>query len=94
MFWDIIGIIIAGAIIGVIARVVVPGKQAMPWWLTIVTGIVAVLIGRLVAGFFGVAQTSGVDWIRWIITIIIGAILVAVVAAVYPRIRGGSSTAS
>lgn len=89
--WTIIVTIIGGAIIGALARLIMPGRQAMPWWLTILVGIVAVAIGRVVAGWIGVAQTSGVDWIRWGITIVIGVILVAIVAAVYPKIRGGST---
>jgi uncharacterized membrane protein YeaQ/YmgE (transglycosylase-associated protein family) len=36
----IIGTIIFGAVIGVIARLVIPGKQAMGWIITIAIGIV------------------------------------------------------
>ncbi|WP_163511113.1 GlsB/YeaQ/YmgE family stress response membrane protein [Fodinicola acaciae] len=92
MFWTIIGTLIGGIIIGALARLILPGRQAMPWWLTIVVGVVAMIIGRVVAGFFGVATTPGVDWIRWAITIVIGVVLVAIVAAIYPKMRGGSTS--
>jgi uncharacterized membrane protein YeaQ/YmgE (transglycosylase-associated protein family) len=42
--------LIVGAIIGGLGRLVVPGKQNMAIWLTIVVGIVAALLGAFVAG--------------------------------------------
>ncbi len=39
MIGNIIGTIIFGAVIGVLARLVIPGKQAMGWVITIVLGI-------------------------------------------------------
>ena len=41
----IITAIIVGAIIGALGRLVVPGRQPIPIWLTIVVGIVAAFIG-------------------------------------------------
>ena len=37
-------------------------------------GIVAALIGWWVAGKLGVQTTSGIDWLRWIISTIIAAV--------------------
>ena len=39
----IIAAIVIGAIIGGLARLILPGKQNIPIWLTIVVGIVAAL---------------------------------------------------
>lgn len=41
--------LIVGAIIGALGRLVVPGKQNMAIWLTIVVGIVAALVGAFIA---------------------------------------------
>ena len=60
----IITAIIIGAIIGALGRLVVPGKQNIPIWLTILVGIVAAFIGTFIARAFGVASTSGIDWIE------------------------------
>ena len=49
----IISAIIIGAIIGALGRLVVPGRQPIPIWLTIVIGIVAAFIGAFIAGAFG-----------------------------------------
>jgi len=41
-----------------------------------------VLIGYYVAAALGVDATKGVDWLRWIISIIVAAILVMIAASV------------
>jgi uncharacterized membrane protein YeaQ/YmgE (transglycosylase-associated protein family) len=45
----IITAIVVGAIIGALARLVLPGRQNIPIWLTIVVGIVAAFIGTFLA---------------------------------------------
>lgn len=76
MIGNIIGIIIFGAIVGMLARLVLPGKQNISALMTVVLGIVGALIGYWLAGLLGVKQTSGIDWIRDIISIIVAAALV------------------
>jgi uncharacterized membrane protein YeaQ/YmgE (transglycosylase-associated protein family) len=85
MTW--VGLIIAGAIIGALARLFLPGAQPIGVLLTVLTGIVGTLIGWWLAGAIGVAQTGGVDWIRWVISIVVAAVLVSIVAA----LRRGSA---
>lgn len=65
----IISAIIIGIIIGVLGRLVVPGRQHIGILLTIVVGIVAALIGAAIASGLGVADTKGIDWIEWLIQI-------------------------
>ncbi|MDN5759287.1 MAG: GlsB/YeaQ/YmgE family stress response membrane protein [Tomitella sp.] len=72
---SIIGTIIFGAIIGILARLVIPGKQAMGWFVTVVIGIIGALIGYWVWGRIGNGDTGGIDWIRWIISIAVAAVL-------------------
>jgi uncharacterized membrane protein YeaQ/YmgE (transglycosylase-associated protein family) len=81
----IITAIIIGAIIGFVGRLVAPGKQNIPIWLTILVGIVAAFIGTWIAGLFGVADTGGIDWIELIMQIVVAAIGVTVVAGIYGR---------
>lgn len=81
----IISAIVIGAIIGVLGRLVVPGRQNIPIWLTIVIGIVAAFVGTLIARATGLADTSGVDWIEILFQIILAAIGVALVAGMYGR---------
>ncbi|MCL7458740.1 GlsB/YeaQ/YmgE family stress response membrane protein [Micromonospora echinofusca] len=79
--------IIIGLIIGALGRLVVPGKQNIPIWLTLLIGVVAAILGTLVAGALGVDDTRGIDWIELAIQIIFAAIGVAVVAGAYGRRR-------
>ena len=81
----IITAIIVGAIVGALGRLVVPGRQPIPIWLTILIGIVAAFIGTFIARLFGVANTAGIDWIELILQIVVAAIGVSVVAGVYGR---------
>ena len=68
---DVIGVIIAGIIIGLLGKFVAPGdKDNIPIWLTVVCGIGGVLIGWYVYGAFGGGATSGVDWVRWFVAIL------------------------
>jgi uncharacterized membrane protein YeaQ/YmgE (transglycosylase-associated protein family) len=83
----IIGVIIAGAIVGVLARLVMPGRQPMGFLITILLGIVGVLVGWWLAGVLGVQQTSGVDWLRWIISIIVAVLAIGVYEGIARRGR-------
>lgn len=79
MSW--IGVIIAGIIIGLLGKFVAPGsRDNTPLWLTIVCGIVGVLLGYWLVGL-----SNGVDWLRWIVSIVLAAILVMVASTVTGR---------
>ena len=65
----IISAIVVGLIIGALGRLVLPGRQNISIWLTIAIGIVAALIGSLIASALGVGETSEVDWIKLIIQV-------------------------
>lgn len=80
----IITAIVFGLIIGVVARLVVPGKQNIPIWLTIVVGIVGALIGTFLARLFG-APTGGINFIEIILQIAVAAVGVVLVAGAYGR---------
>lgn len=69
-FWGVVWYVVAGLIIGLLARAILPGKQQMGMIATIVLGIVSALIG----GFLWAAIFSGNDGVAWI-----GSIIVAVV---------------
>ena len=83
---EIIGLIIAGLIIGLLGKFVAPGaKDNTPLWLTLLCGIGGVLIGYYVSGALGVKETAGIDWIRWIISIIVAAVLVVAASTLTGR---------
>ena len=83
---EIIGLIVAGLIIGLLGKFVAPGsRDNTPLWLTLLCGIGGVLIGYYVSGALGVKETAGIDWIRWIISIILAAVLVVAASTLTGR---------
>jgi uncharacterized membrane protein YeaQ/YmgE (transglycosylase-associated protein family) len=86
---DLIGVLIAGLIIGLLGKFVAPGdRDNIPLWLTVLCGVGGVLIGYFLAAALGVAATPGIDWVRWIISIVVAAVLVMVAASVTGGRRG------
>lgn len=91
-FGSLIGVLVAGVILGFIGKAIAPGEQQIPVWLTIVAGIVGAFIGNLVASWVGVRYTSGIDWWRHIFQVIAAVVAVMAAAAIYPKSRSGAST--
>ncbi|WP_188195382.1 GlsB/YeaQ/YmgE family stress response membrane protein [Nonomuraea sp. SYSU D8015] len=84
---SILGAIVIGAVIGAIGRLLLPGRQAIGWILTIVVGIVAALLGTLLAQVLGVQTTPGIDWIELVMQVVLAVVGVGLVAG----LRRGTS---
>ena len=83
---EIIGVIIAGIIIGLLGKLVAPGdKDNIPLWLTILCGIGGVIIGWFIYTAFGGDGSKGIDWVRWIVAIVCAAVLVVIASTVTGR---------
>jgi len=82
---NIIWMIIGGAIIGALARLVMPGKQNIPWWATIGAGIVGMVVGDFLARLLHVETTKGIDWIRHILQVVVAVLAVGGVASLMGR---------
>ena len=80
--YSIIGTIVE-IILGVLAKFVMPGKQAVPLWLTILVGIVAAIIGNYVATLLGVRETFGFDSIRHGLQLLFAVLGIGALAGVY-----------
>ena len=74
----------AGIVIGLIARIIVPSMQPIGCLVTILIGVV----GGAAGGLIGSAANWGF-WLTFATQIVIAAILVAIVAALF---RKGDST--
>jgi uncharacterized membrane protein YeaQ/YmgE (transglycosylase-associated protein family) len=92
--FHIIGQLIVGLIVGVIARLLLPGREAFPegalgWLLTAILGIVGALVGGFIARslWAGENYTAG-----WIMSIVGAIILLLIVRLIFGR--GGATTAT
>jgi uncharacterized membrane protein YeaQ/YmgE (transglycosylase-associated protein family) len=84
---QILGTIIFGAIVGILARAVLPGRQTYGWIVTILLGIVGALIGYWLWGAMGGGNTRGIAWIRLAISVAAAALLSFIYTAVTRRSR-------
>jgi uncharacterized membrane protein YeaQ/YmgE (transglycosylase-associated protein family) len=80
--------IVVGLVLGVLARAIIPGKQHIPLWLTVIFGLLGGLLGNAVAGWAGVGDTDGIDWIRHVLQLAGAVLIVALGAPLWARIRG------
>jgi uncharacterized membrane protein YeaQ/YmgE (transglycosylase-associated protein family) len=81
----IITALIVGLIIGALGRLVVPGKQNIPIWLTMLIGVGAALLGTVIARSMNLANTNGFDWIELLIQVLLAAVGVALVVGLGGR---------
>ena len=73
MLWSIISWIFVGLVVGLIARLLVPGTQALGLVPTVGLGIVGSLLGGLVSWLFtgaAGAPFSAYAWPGWILSIL------------------------
>ena len=84
----IISWLIIGAIIGLLARAVMPGKQGMGLGMTIVLGVVGAIVGGFIGSLFGGDGISGIMNNPWSI----GTILLAVIGAIVVMVIYGLAT--
>ncbi|EFG76132.1 transglycosylase associated protein [Mycobacterium parascrofulaceum ATCC BAA-614] len=86
MVGSIILAIIVGAIIGVVARLVMPGKQNVGMIMTVVIGAVGALIGSAVASQFGYHNANGgIAWVPFFIGVGAAIVLIALYEALTGR---------
>ena len=80
---SIIALIVSGLIIGVIARLLMPGRDPGGLIITIVLGIAGMFLGSYIgqaAGFYQPGQAAG-----WIVSIIGALILLAIYHLLFVR---------
>lgn len=84
----IISWIIIGALIGLIARAIMPGKQSMGLGMTIILGVVGAIVGGLIGSLFGGGSLMDNPWSLWTILLsVIGALIVMFVYSLITKKR-------
>ncbi len=82
-----IGFIVAGIFIGILARLVLPGRQRIGIWMTILAGLLGSIAGGLIASWLGTGGIWELNFIGFICAI--GAAVLFVAAAEGLQLGGG-----
>lgn len=69
--------IIVGLVLGLLAKAILPGRQSLPLWLTVICGMVGSLLGNAVSTWIGVNDTKGIDWTRHVLQLVGAVVIVA-----------------
>jgi uncharacterized membrane protein YeaQ/YmgE (transglycosylase-associated protein family) len=72
---SILGYILVGLIVGLLARLLVPGRDSVGLLGTLVIGVVGAVLGGWLAGAF-FRETEGVDWLASIGVAVVLVLLV------------------
>lgn len=86
-FFGFIWAAIVGLFLGLLGRMVVPGKQSIPLWLTCIVGMLAAIAGTALIRLLGIDPDE--TWFRQLIAqVICAAIGVTVAANLWARRKG------
>ena len=69
-FWTVVWYAFAGLVIGLLARLLMPGRQNMNIFVTILLGVIAAIVGAFLWNAIFVDQ-EGVAWIGGIVVAVI-----------------------
>jgi uncharacterized membrane protein YeaQ/YmgE (transglycosylase-associated protein family) len=82
-----IGFIVAGLIIGALARLIKPGKQNLGILATLGLGLVGSVIGGLIASFFGTGSIWELNILGFVLAVVASVLLIGVAESVAGRDR-------
>ena len=82
-----IGFIVAGLVIGVLARLVKPGKQRLSLLATLALGLVGSVIGGLIAQLFGTGGIFELNVLGFVLAVVAAVLLIGVAEGMSSRKR-------
>jgi uncharacterized membrane protein YeaQ/YmgE (transglycosylase-associated protein family) len=83
----VIGFIVAGLIIGALARLIKPGKQNLSLLATLLLGLAGSVIGGVVASLLGTGDIFELNFLGFIVAVIASVLLVGTAEALTGRRR-------
>jgi uncharacterized membrane protein YeaQ/YmgE (transglycosylase-associated protein family) len=81
----LVGGLVAGIIIGPLARLVLPGQQNISLPMTILLGALGAILGGFIYEWLGGTETSGIDWIKLAVQVAVGAVAVLIYGSMQGR---------
>ena len=82
-----IGFLVAGLIIGALARLIKPGKQNLGILATLGLGLIGSLIGGLIAQFLGTGSIWELNVLGFVLAVIAAVLLIGVAESVVGKQR-------
>lgn len=76
--FGIIGFIVAGLVIGALARLLKPGRQNLSLVVTLLLGLAGSVIGGLVASFLGTGGIFELNVLGFVVAVIAAIVLIGV----------------
>ncbi|MBG6192373.1 putative membrane protein YeaQ/YmgE (transglycosylase-associated protein family) [Arthrobacter sp. CAN_A212] len=80
-----IGFIIAGLVIGALARLVKPGKQNLSIFMTLLLGLAGSVIGGVIANLLGTGDIFELNILGFIVSVIAAVLLIGVAEGITGR---------
>ncbi len=71
-----IGFIVFGLVVGVVARLIVPGRQHLSIGMTVLLGVLGSVVGGVVANVLGTGDLFELNFIGAVVAIIAAVVLV------------------
>lgn len=81
----IIGFLVAGLVIGALARLFKPGKQNLSLLITLLLGIAGSIIGGVIASWLGTGDIMELNVIGFVVAVIAAFLLIGVAEGVSSR---------
>jgi len=85
----VIGFVVFGLVVGVLARLVLPGRQPIGLLATLAAGMGGSVVGGLVANALGTGGIYELNLVGSVVAVLSAAALVAAITAAAGRSRGG-----
>lgn len=82
-----IGFIVAGLVIGALARLIKPGKQNLSLLMTLLLGLVGSVIGGTIANLLGTGDIFELNVLGFIVSVIAAILLIGVAESLSGRRR-------
>jgi uncharacterized membrane protein YeaQ/YmgE (transglycosylase-associated protein family) len=73
-----IGFVVAGLVIGAVARLIMPGKQQLSIWMTLVLGLAGSVVGGTVAAFLGTGDVWELNVLGSVVAVTAAVALIGV----------------
>ena len=83
---SVLSALLVGAVLGVLGRLVVPGRQPIGCLMTVVVGVLAALLGTALASAAGL-DTTGFSWVELGVQVLVAAFGVALLTGFSRRRR-------